>query len=95
MLFNRGRSLVIALSLSIARWPLKMSDYPLLYEFHSLKVHKGVRTLVLCPSVIAAMAVARYQCYCCDGCCLPGGAQEGHIESAHSAGCHDGPQAFG
>ena len=29
VLFNRRRSLVIALLLSIARWPLKMSDYPL------------------------------------------------------------------
>ena len=29
VLFNRGRSMVIALSLSIARWPLKKSDYPL------------------------------------------------------------------
>ena len=29
VLFNRGRSSVIALSLPIARWPLKMSDYPL------------------------------------------------------------------
>ena len=29
VLFDRGRSLVIALSMSIARWLLKMSDYPL------------------------------------------------------------------
>ena len=29
VLFNRGRSLVIVLSLSIDRWPRKKSDYPL------------------------------------------------------------------
>ena len=29
VLFKRGRSLVIALSPSIVRWPLKKSDYPL------------------------------------------------------------------
>ena len=29
VLFNRGRSLFIALSLPIVRWPLKMSDCPL------------------------------------------------------------------
>ena len=29
VLFNRGRSSVIALSLSIARWPLIMLNYPL------------------------------------------------------------------
>ena len=29
VLFNRGRSLVVALSLSIALWPLKKYNYPL------------------------------------------------------------------
>ena len=29
VLFNRERSVVIRLALLIARWPLKMSDYPL------------------------------------------------------------------
>ena len=29
IIVNRGRSLVIVLLLPIARWPLKLSDYPL------------------------------------------------------------------
>ena len=33
VLLNRGRSLVIALSLPIARWPLKKSDCPLVVRF--------------------------------------------------------------
>ena len=43
VLFKRGRSLVIALSLSIARRPLKMSDCPLVAPRVFCNVNGGNR----------------------------------------------------
>ena len=43
VLFNRGRSLVIAISLSIDWWPFKKSDYPLVAPRVLCDVDRGNR----------------------------------------------------